>query len=147
MSVCLAIHRVSHSLAGQGLLGDCASSFLRHLNQFLFACHIGSYAEIGTDCILQHNGMGLVISDHARIGKGCTIFHGVTIGVKEDGQTIAPTIGDGVVIGAGAILLGGISVGNRARIGAGSVVLSDVGEDATVVGNPARLATRRSADG
>ena len=66
------------------------------------------------------------------------IFQNVTIGVKEDGRTEAPVIGDGVVIGAGAILLGDITIGDGAKIGAGAVVLSDVDPGQTVVGVPAK---------
>ena len=138
MSCCYRIYRASHGLHGKGIVAGVASSFLRHLNQFLFACHIGSGATIGERCVIQHNGVGVVISDHAVIGNDCMIFQDVTIGVKEDGRTEAPVIGDGVVIGAGAILLGDITIGDGAKIGAGAVVLSDVDPGQTVVGVPAK---------
>ena len=87
---------------------------------------------------LPHGLNGIVISDRARIGKSCTILQQVTIGVRNLGEG-APIIGDNVFIGAGAKVLGEISVGNGAKIGANAVVLEDVPEGATVVGNPGRI--------
>lgn len=142
MNCCYGIYRASHRLRDGGALSRIMSSFLRHLNQFLFACHIGSGARIGERCVIQHNGVGVVISDYAIIGDDCMIFQNVTIGVREDGQTEAPVIGNGVVIGAGAILLGGIRIGDGAKVGAGAVVLSDVDSRQTVVGVPAKPVSR-----
>ena len=138
MSCCYKIYRASHRLYGKGPITGAISSFFRHLNQFLFACHIGSGAKIGERCIFQHNGVGVVVSDYAVIGDDCMIFQNVTIGVREDGQVEAPTIGNSVVVGAGSILLGGIKIGDGAKIGAGAVVLTDVGAGETVVGVPAK---------
>ena len=78
----------------------------------------------------------IIISEHARIGAGCTIFHGVTVGSneKEPIEESAPIIGKNVYVGAGAILIGSIHVGDGARIGAGAVVTRDVPPGATVVG-------------
>ena len=121
-------------------------SFLRHVNQALFACHIGTGAKIGKDCLFQHNGVGVVISDHAVIGDRCMIYQHVTIGVVEDGSHDAPTIEDDVIIGAGAILLGGITIHSGARIGAGAVVLCDVPPKSTAVGVPARIIPAVSGD-
>jgi serine O-acetyltransferase len=82
---------------------------------------------------------GIVIHSLTRIGENVTIMHNVTIGERRPGEATGATIGDGVVIGAGAILLGNIHIGEAAAIGAGSVVLNDVQAGAVVAGNPARV--------
>lgn len=135
---CLKIHRVSQTCSKKSFLRPL-SGFFRHLNQLIFACHIGTYAKIGKGCTFQHNGVGVVISDHASLGNDCVIYQNVTVGVLEDGCTSAPTIHDGVVIGAGAIILGGVTIGENAKIGAGAVVIGDVPAGSTAVGVPARV--------
>lgn len=114
-------------------------AILRHLDQLLFACHIGSHAQIGEGCVFQHNGLGVVISDHAVLGDRCMVYQHVTVGALEDGSEEVPTIGDDVVIGAGATLLGLIHIGDGAKVGAGAVVLRDVPSGATAVGVPAKI--------
>lgn len=142
MNECLKIHRAANRLCAGGRIRKGFGAILRHLNQLLFSCHIGSRAQIGEGCVFQHNGVGVVISDHAIIGDNCMIYQNVTVGVLEDGSISAPVIKDGVVIGAGAILLGGITVGEGAKVGAGAVVLSDVPAGATAVGVPAHIVGR-----
>ena len=91
--------------------------------------------NIGSPLRLPHP-FNIIISEHAKIGDGCTIFHGVTIGSneKEPIGKSAPTIGNGVYIGAGAILIGPIVVDDGAKVGAGAIVTKDVPSGATVVG-------------
>ena len=139
MNECLKIHRVAYRLERGGRICKFFSSLFRHINQLLFSCHIGSGALIGEGCIFQHNGVGVVVSDHAVIGDNCIIYQNVTIGVLKDGFVSAPVIHDGVEIGAGAILLGGITIGKNAKIGAGAVVINDVPDEATAVGVPAHI--------
>lgn len=79
---------------------------------------------------LPHGLNGIIVSHHAVVGKDCTIFHQVTIGEGKDG---APVIGDHVLIGAGAKIIGGVRVGNNVKIGAGCVVAQDIPDNATVV--------------
>ncbi|MBQ7923529.1 MAG: serine acetyltransferase [Clostridia bacterium] len=79
---------------------------------------------------LPHGLNGIIVSHNAKIGKNCTIFHQVTIGEGKDG---APVIGDNVMIGAGARVIGGINIGNNVKIGAGCVVATDIPDGATVV--------------
>lgn len=147
MNECLKLHRVAQHLYAGGRIRKGFGAILRHLNQFMFSCHIGSGAQIGEGCVFQHNGVGVVISDHAVIGDNCIIYQNVTIGVLEDGSVCAPVINDGVVIGAGAILLGGITIGKDAKVGAGAVVIHDVPAGATAVGVPARIVGRaKSSD-
>lgn len=136
MNECLKIHRLSHACAvGPKILRPFAG-LLRHLNQLLFACHIGSNAEIGQGCVFQHNGLGVVVSEKAVIGDNVEVFQHVTIGDVRGG---VPVIEDNVSIGANAVVLGAIIVHEGARIGAGAVVLKDVPPCATAVGVPARV--------
>jgi serine O-acetyltransferase/putative colanic acid biosynthesis acetyltransferase WcaB len=93
--------------------------------------------DIGPGLTLDH-GIALVIHDHSVIGENVTLRHSVTIGRRRD-RTDCPVIGDGVDIGAGAILLGSIHIGANARIAAGAVVLTDIPAGAAAVGNPARV--------
>lgn len=93
--------------------------------------------RIGGGLTIYH-GFALVVNDHTVIGRGVILRNGVTIGNRETGGA-SPRIGDGVQIGAGAILLGPITIGDGARVGAGAVVLHDVPAGAVVVGNPARI--------
>ena len=139
MNECLKIHRLANTCAAGPRVLRPFAGLLRHLNQLLFACHIGSNAQIGEGCIFQHNGVGTVISDHAVIGKNCIIYQGVTIGVIEDGSNAAPHLGNEVIVGANSTLLGDIAIGDRAKIGAGAVVLRDVPEGCTAVGVPAAI--------
>ena len=91
---------------------------------------------------LPHGLHGIYISRYASIGAGCRIYQNVTIG-EVDGR--APQIGDGCLIGAGAVLIGGIRVGDGARVGAGAVVCTDVPEGCTVVAQPSRVIVRTAS--
>ncbi len=136
-------HRVIHALhnAGLPLLPRLFSNWMR----FLTGIEIHPAARIGAGVFIDH-GMGVVIGETAEIGDGCTLYQGVTLG----GTSLSrgkrhPTLGRSVVVGVGAAILGAISVGDGARIGAGSVVVRDVPADATVVGIPAREVARTEA--
>ena len=93
--------------------------------------------KIGRNLFIDH-GMGVVMGQTAIIGDDCTIFHGVTLGGKGAGERRHPAIGNRVMIGANAQLIGPITIGDDAKIGAGAVVVKDVPSGVTVVGNPAR---------
>jgi serine O-acetyltransferase len=97
-------------------------------------------ADIGGGCIIAH-GVGLVVGGYSVIGEDCTLLHGATLGEARFDEIVYPRIGDRVTVGAGAILLGGITVGDDATIAAGAVVLEDVAAGATVAGVPARPIT------
>ena len=96
-------------------------------------------ARIGRRVFIDH-GMGVVIGETAQVGDDCTIYHGVTLGGVSlgRGQKRHPTLGKGVVVGAGAKILGGFTVGDNARIGSNAVVVREVPPNQTVVGVPAR---------
>lgn len=114
---------------------------LRHRYwSFVTGADIPLNAHIGGGLLMIHPN-GVVIHPRAHIGPNCTIFQQVTIGTA-DGEDV-PTLGSNVEVGAGARLLGGIVVGNHARIGANAVVIGDVPAGATAVGIPARIARTR----
>lgn len=111
--------------------------FWANIGRILTGIEIHPQAQIGKNLFIDH-GMAVVIGQTAVIGDDCTIFHGVTLGGKGAAEKRHATVGDRVMIGAGAHLIGPIVVGNDAKIGAGAVVVKDVAAGATVVGNPAR---------
>jgi serine O-acetyltransferase len=136
----LALHRVAHWLWNLGL--PLIPRFISHLSRFLTGIEIHPGATIGQGVFIDH-GMGVVIGETAIVGDYCLIYQGVTLGGtgKESGKR-HPTLGENVVVGAGAKVLGNIQIGNNARIGAGSVVLREVPSDCTVVGIPGRIVYR-----
>jgi serine O-acetyltransferase len=100
-------------------------------------------AKLGRRLIIDH-GMGVVIGETAEVGDDCYIYHQVTLGVARiSSGKRHPTVGNNVIIGAGAKVLGPITVGNNARIGSNAVVVDPVPEDTTVVGVPARPVDRK----
>ena len=107
------------------------------LVHWLLGIELDYQTEVGPGLSLQH-GTGLVVHQKARIGSACTLRHGVTLGERVKNGPV-PVLGDGVEIGANAVLLGGIIVGDRSVVGAGSVVLQDVPPGFVVAGNPAKI--------
>ncbi|HXU45543.1 MAG TPA: serine O-acetyltransferase [Thermoanaerobaculia bacterium] len=132
----LVAHRIAHALAVWGV--PLLPAICRRWAIGACAIDILPRARIGGGCIVAH-GLGLVIGGRTVIGEDCTLLHGVTLGEARFSELDCPTIGDRVTIGAGAIVLGGISVGDGAMIGAGAVVLADVPAGATVAGVPAKV--------
>jgi serine O-acetyltransferase len=132
----VGMHRVSHWLFGKKI--PLLPRFLSQLMRFFTGIEIHPGAKIGKHLVIDH-GMGVVIGETAEVGDDCTIFHGSTLGGKGGTGKRHPTIGQGVMIGAGAKLLGPIHVGDGAKVGANAVVLKDVPAGATVVGIPGRV--------
>lgn len=125
----------SHSWFSRvGLLRALAES----VNYFLFNCSIPASCRIGPRTYCSHRGMSVVIHKNAVIGSDCVIGTCVTIGGRGKGVDGAPVIGNNVYLATGAKVLGPVTIGDNAVIGANSVVLHDVAESATVVGIPAR---------
>lgn len=127
----LAFHRTSSCLWRYGL--RALARLIAHLGRFLTGIEIHPAAQIGKFLYIDH-GMGVVIGETAVIGNNVTIFHGVTLGGKGSGDTRHPTIEDDVMIGAGAVLLGAIVIGQGARIGANAVVTKSVPAGMQVIG-------------
>lgn len=136
----LVLHRFSHWLWNIGL--PLVPRLLSHLSRFVTGIEIHPGATIGRGVFIDH-GMGVVIGETAIVGDYALIYQGVTLGGtgKENGKR-HPTLGENVVVGAGAKVLGNIQIGNNVRIGAGSVVLREVPSDCTVVGVPGRIVYR-----
>ena len=133
----LLFHRVAHRLWGWGL--RWLARFLAHIGRFLTGIEIHPGAAIGRRFFIDH-GMGVVIGETAEIGDDCTLYHGVTLGgTSWNKGKRHPTLCDGVVVGAGAKILGPITMGAEAKIGSNAVVVRDVPAGCTAVGIPARI--------
>ncbi|MEP0858319.1 serine O-acetyltransferase [Trichocoleus sp. DQ-U1] len=136
----LLFHRLAHWLRLLGI--PFIPRLISHLARFFTGIEIHPGAVIGRGVFIDH-GMGVVIGETAIVGDYALIYQGVTLGGtgKESGKR-HPTLGENVVVGAGAKVLGNLQIGNNVRIGAGSVVLRDVPSDCTVVGVPGRILYR-----
>ncbi|MEO5693265.1 MAG: serine O-acetyltransferase [Usitatibacter sp.] len=132
----LQMHRVSHTFWRWKL--RWLARFSSHIGRFLTGIEIHPGAVIGRRVFIDH-GMGVVIGETAEIGDECTLYHGVTLGgVSWNKGKRHPTLGRGVVVGAGAKILGPFIVGDGAKVGSNSVVVRAVAPGTTVVGIPAR---------
>jgi serine O-acetyltransferase len=133
----LWLHRLAHALWQLGLRWP--ARMLSHVGRFLTGIEIHPGARIGRRFFIDH-GMGVVIGETAVIGDDCTLYHGVTLGGTswQPGKR-HPTLEDNVVIGAGAKILGPITLGSGARVGSNAVVVKDVPPGATVVGVPGQI--------
>lgn len=133
----LTLHRLSHWLWGHGLRWLARLS--SHFGRWMTGIEIHPGARIGRRVFIDH-GMGVVIGETAEIDDECTLYHGVTLGgTSWNKGKRHPTLAKGVVIGAGAKVLGPITVGVGAKIGSNAVVVRDVPPGATAVGIPARI--------
>ena len=134
----VVLHRWANACwrAGFKWLGRFISNFSR----WITGIEIHPGATLGERVFFDH-GMGIVIGETAEIGDGCTIYHGVTLGGTSlyKGAKRHPTLGKDVVVGAGAKVLGGFTVGDGAKVGSNAVVTKPVPAGATAVGNPARI--------
>ena len=134
----IIIHRITHLL--WKLKIPFIPRLLSQMSRFLTGIEIHPGAKIGKGFFIDH-GMGVVIGETTQIGDNCVLFHNVTLGGtgKHKGKR-HPTIGDNVMIGTGAILLGPVSVGNNVKIGANTFILmQDVPDNTTVAGTPGRI--------
>ncbi|MEZ0232930.1 MAG: serine O-acetyltransferase [Methylophilaceae bacterium] len=133
----LLMHRVSHWIWKQRFYW--LARFSSHIARWLTGIEIHPGATIGRRVFIDH-GMGVVIGETAVIGDDCTLYHGVTLGgTSWNKGKRHPTLEAGVVIGAGAKVLGPITIGSQAKIGSNAVVVKDVPANATAVGIPARI--------
>ncbi len=134
----MVMHRLAHACWGVGL--KWLGRFISNVSRFLTGIEIHPAAVIGSGVFFDH-AMGVVVGETAEIGDGCTIYQGVTLGGTSlyKGAKRHPTLGRNVVVGAGAKVLGGFSVGDGAKIGSNAVVTKPVPAGATAVGNPARI--------
>ena len=132
----LLFHRTAHALWRKDW--KVVARFVSQMSRFLTGIEIHPGAKIGKRFFIDH-GMGVVIGETAEIGDDVTLYQGVTLGgVSTDSGKRHPTIGNGVVVGAGAAVLGPFTIGDNARVGSNAVVLKAVAAGTTVVGIPAR---------
>ncbi|MSP22068.1 MAG: serine O-acetyltransferase [Dehalococcoidia bacterium] len=133
----LIIHRAAHRLSNAGW--GVPARLLSHFGRYVTGIEIHPGATIGHGLFIDH-GMGVVIGETAEIGDNCHIFQGVTLGgTSTRREKRHPTLRNGVVVGAGAKIIGAVTIGENARIGAGAVVVSSVPPNATVVGVPGHV--------
>jgi len=140
----LAIHRLAHALWGRGW--HLSSRFLSHLSRMATGIEIHPGARIGRRCVIDH-GLAVVIGETSVIGDEVTLYQGVTLGGTSPAvesraqvdQKRHPTLEDGVIIGSGAQVLGPITIGEGARVGANAVVTRDIPRGVTAAGIPARV--------
>jgi serine O-acetyltransferase len=138
----MVLHRLSHWLWNGGL--RWFARWLAHFGRWFTGIEIHPGATIGRRFFIDH-GMGVVIGETSVIGDDCTLYHGVTLGgTSWNKGKRHPTLGRGVVIGAGAKVLGPIELGDGARVGSNAVVVKDVPDGATAVGIPARILDEES---
>jgi serine O-acetyltransferase len=136
----LALHRLAHRLWGAGWL--VTARFVSHVSRFLTGIEIHPGARIGHGVFIDH-GMGVVMGETAEVGDDVTLYQGVTLGgtsLKREKRH--PTLERNVVVGTGAAIIGAITVGAGTRIGAGSVVVTEVPPDSVVVGVPGKVIYR-----
>lgn len=140
----LILHRIAHQMWQHQFKGMARG--LSSVNRFVTGIEIHPAAKIGKRFFIDH-GMGVVIGETAEIGDDVTLYHGVTLGgtTWNKGKR-HPTLADGVIVGAGAKILGPLHIGKNAKIGSNAVVTKSVPDDATAVGNPARFILKQSND-
>ena len=136
----LAFHRFAHAMWRRGW--TIPARFLSHVSRFVTGIEIHPAAKLGPGLFIDH-GMGVVIGETAEVGENVTLLQGVTLGgtsLKREKRH--PTLGNNVVVGAGAKIIGAFTIGDGSRIGAGSVVVREVPTNAVVVGVPGRVTYR-----
>jgi serine O-acetyltransferase len=136
----LACHRFAHAIWRRGW--KIPARFLSHIARFFTGIEIHPAAKLGPGLFIDH-GMGVVIGETAEVGENVTLLQGVTLGgtsLKREKRH--PTLGDNVVVGAGAKIIGAFKIGDGSRIGAGSVVVREVPTNSVVVGVPGRVTYR-----
>lgn len=130
-------HRIAHSLYRSELF--FLARLVAEFSRFITGIEIHPGAKIGRRLVIDH-GMGVVIGETAEIGNDCILFHGVTLGgLKFDPVKRHPTVGNGVLIGTGAKVLGPLVIGDGARVGANAVVTKSIPAGQTVIGNPSQV--------
>lgn len=137
----LVYHRIAHFLYKKKIY--FLARLISQIGRFFTGIEIHPGAKIGKRLFIDH-GMGIVIGETAEVGNDCTIYHGVTLGgTGKDKHKRHPTVGNNVMIGAGAKIIGAINIGDNVKIGAGAVVLKDIEPSTTAVGVPINRTIKR----
>lgn len=138
----LLFYRIAHFFSNIKL--KFIARLISQLARFLTGIEIHPGAKIGKRLFIDH-GMGIVIGETTTIGDDCTIYHGVTLGgTEKDKYKRHPDLGNNVIVGCGAKVLGPIKIGNNVKIGANAVVVKEVPEGSTVVGVPGKIKNKNS---
>lgn len=138
----ILFHRIAHAFYQARLY--FLARFVSEFSRWVSGIEIHPGAKIGQRLVIDH-GMGIVIGETAEVGDDCILFHGVTLGgVKFQPVKRHPTLGNRVLVGAGAMILGPVKIGDRARVAAGSLVMKDVPAGVTVAGNPAQILDKKT---
>lgn len=141
----IIIHRISHALSKKGF--KWLARILSNVARLFTGIEIHPGAVIGRRFFIDH-GMGVVIGETAEIGDDCSLYHGVTLGgTSWNAGKRHPTLGNNIVVGAGAKILGPIKINDGARIGSNAVVIKEVPANATIIGIPGREVVRRRDEG
>lgn len=130
------IHSVEHWLYKHHL--NILAQVIRGGVRIVFSADIPPQMQIGDGTVFPHDALGNVFHPEVKIGKNCKILHGITMGGRA-GHKGLPVIGDNVLIGVHAQILGNVKIGNNSVVGAGAIVTHDVPDNVVVVGNPARI--------
>jgi serine O-acetyltransferase len=137
-------HRLAHTLFRWHI--PVLPRLISHISRFLTGIEIHPGAKIGDGFFIDH-GMGVVIGETSEIGDNVTLYQGVTLGGTSHQRTKRhPTLGNNVVVGVGAQLIGDITIGDNTKVGAGSVVVNSAPANATVIGVPGRVVAVRNPD-
>ncbi len=137
-------HKISHFLYKKKFI--FLARLISQISRFFTGIEIHPGAQIEKHLFMDH-GMGIVIGETSIIGENVTIYHGVTLGgVSLEKGKRHPTIGNNVIIGAGAKVLGNITIGADSKIGANSVILKDIPQDSVAVGVPGKIISKSSSD-
>ena len=137
-------HRLAHTLFQWHI--PVLPRLISHISRFVTGIEIHPGAKIGDGFFIDH-GMGVVIGETSEIGDNVTLYQGVTLGGTSHQRTKRhPTLGNNVVVGVGAQVIGAITIGDNTKVGAGSVVVTSVPANATVVGVPGRVVAVRNPD-
>lgn len=141
----LVYHRIAHFFYKIKL--KLIARLISQIGRFFTGIEIHPGAKIGKRLFIDH-GMGIVIGETAEVGDNCTIYHGSTLGgTGKDKNKRHPTLGNNVLVGAGAKILGPILIGDNVKIGAGAVVLNNIKANTTVVGIPGKIVKEKAVQG
>lgn len=138
----MILYRIAHVLYNKKIF--FLARLISQIGRFLTGIEIHPGAKIGKGFFIDH-GMGVVVGETAEVGDNVTLYHGVTLGgTGKDTGKRHPTVGNNVIIGSGAKILGPIVIGDNSKIGSNSVVLKEVPENSTVVGIPGKVVKKNS---
>lgn len=134
-------------IGASGKFWGGTAQLLKNINRMVFSCDISYKVRIGKNLRLLHQGLGVVIGPGVVIGDNVLIAQNVTLGGKQNGKGYdVPVIGDNVMIGAGAKILGGVHIGSNVQIGANAVVLTDIPNNVMAAGIPAKVVKKIDGD-